>query len=161
MVFFRSLPLFLATVGLSSKSADCTQRLCKKRKWKCTYTAGVQKWQRKQQKWNENNEQEVSGSENLLHHCHALCFPVISLDFFLGLSDCPVSTPRSPSPLPGFHRKGSLCLVSYFHTATSDSFLNLLFLQSVVLKRNSNDFAVKKAFRFCRAYQHIPMTFTP
>lgn len=55
---------------------SCTQQLLHseallERKWKCTYTAGVYERQRKQKKWNENNEQEISGSENLFHHCHA------------------------------------------------------------------------------------------
>lgn len=75
LIFLRSLLLgifvfLFARCKLNQHNYLQHSEALLKRKWKCTYTAGVYEWQRKQQKRNENNEQEISGSEDPLHHCH-------------------------------------------------------------------------------------------
>lgn len=130
-----------------------------KRKWKCTYTAGVYEWQRKKQKWNKNNEQEISGSENLLHHSHTLSlsggFLLLQiLLWFLRCSNfhatfsftCAWISPKvlSPSHLLS-PQSPKISFLVYL-------FFNLLFWKG---------FLTKKTFSLCRAHQHIQIIITP
>lgn len=128
-----------------------------KRKWKCTYTAGIYEWQRKQQKWNENNEQEISGSENLLHHCHTPSGGFLLLQIllrFLRYSNfhvtfsftCAWISPKDLSP-PHLLSPQSPKISSLVYL-----FFNLLFWKG---------FLIKKTFSLCRAQQHIQIIITP
>lgn len=128
-----------------------------KRKWKCTYTAGVHEWQRKQQKWNENNEQEISGSENVLHHSHTPSGGFLllqSLLWFLRYSNFHATFSFTCAWIPprDLSQAQLLSPQSPKIPFLDNLFFNLLFWRA---------FSIKKAFSLCRAHQHIQIITTP